>query len=94
MKKGCLVLAGVVMQREELSGMRELCGHKGVFGTSEAPGCDMGIALGMEMGALWDSERRSCHWGTAMSAAEQRCHNPEGGKGYLWFAVQAIIEWR
>lgn len=31
---------------------------------------------------------------TALSAAEQRCHIPEGGKGYLWFAVQAIIEWR
>lgn len=78
MKKGCLVLARVVMQREELSGMRELCGHKGVFGTSEAPGCDMGIALGMEMGALWDSERRSCHWGHSHECSRAKMSQPRG----------------
>lgn len=52
MKKSCLFLARVVIQREELSGIMDVCGHEGLFRTSMAPECSMGIALGMEMGAL------------------------------------------
>lgn len=37
----------------------------------------------------WDGHRAR----GALCTAEQRCRVPEGGKRYLWVAMQAVIEW-